>query len=43
VAAPPGHFWAPLDSLPDAALPNVMKKAIEAAYPGATMAIAKSA
>jgi A/G-specific adenine glycosylase len=35
-AAPPGHWWAPAGSLPDQALPNVMKKAIEAACPGAT-------
>jgi A/G-specific adenine glycosylase len=35
-AAPPGHWWAPAGSLPDQALPNVMKKAIEAAFPGAT-------
>ena len=32
--APPGHWWA--TSLSEEALPSVMKKAIEAAYPGAT-------
>ena len=36
VAAPPGHWWAAAGSLADEALPSVMKKAIEAAYPGAT-------
>ena len=35
VPAPPGHWWAPAASLADEALPSVMKKAIEAAYPGA--------
>ncbi len=34
--APPGHWWA--TALSDEALPSVMKKAIEAAYPGATKA-----
>ena len=34
--APPGHWWAAADSLADEALPSLMKKAIEAAYPGAT-------
>ncbi len=34
--APPGNWWAPASTLSDEALPNVMKKAIEAAYPGAT-------
>lgn len=34
--APAGHWWAPPDQLPGEALPNVMKKAIEAAVPGAT-------
>jgi A/G-specific adenine glycosylase len=32
--APPGHWWAPERSLADEALPSVMKKVIEAAYPG---------
>jgi A/G-specific adenine glycosylase len=32
--APPGHWWA--TALSAEALPTVMKKAIEAAYPGAT-------
>ena len=35
-AAPPGHWWAAPGTLGEQALPNVMKKAIEAAYPGAT-------
>jgi A/G-specific adenine glycosylase len=34
--APPGHWWAAAGSLADEALPSVMKKVIEAAYPGAT-------
>ncbi|HEY5820120.1 MAG TPA: A/G-specific adenine glycosylase [Mesorhizobium sp.] len=34
--APAGMFWSQPDSLPDEALPTVMKKAIEAALPGAT-------
>ena len=34
--APPDHWWAAADTLPAEALPSVMKKAIEAAYPGAT-------
>ncbi len=34
--APPGHWWATTPS--EEALPSVMKKAIEAAYPGATKA-----
>ena len=34
--APPGHWWA--TKLSEEALPSVMKKAIEAAYPGATKA-----
>jgi A/G-specific adenine glycosylase len=34
--APPGCWWA--TALSDEALPSVMKKAIEAAYPGATKA-----
>jgi A/G-specific adenine glycosylase len=33
---PEGHFWAPLAGLHGEALPTVMKKAIEAAIPGAT-------
>ncbi|MGB3388816.1 MAG: A/G-specific adenine glycosylase [Pseudaminobacter sp.] len=35
-SAPEGHFWAPLTGLNGEALPTVMKKAIEAAIPGAT-------
>ncbi len=35
--APTGHWWASAGSLADEALPSVMKKAVEAAYPGATM------
>ncbi len=34
--APAGHWWAPAETLADEALPSVMKKVIEAAYPGAT-------
>ncbi len=34
--APAGHWWAPAGSLAEQALPSVMKKAIEAAFPGAT-------
>jgi A/G-specific adenine glycosylase len=34
--APPGCWWAPAATLPDEALPSVMKKVIEAALPGAT-------
>lgn len=33
---PPGHRWARLEDIHDEALPTVMKKAIEAAIPGAT-------
>ena len=36
VPAPDGHWWAAAATLSGEALPNVMKKAIEAAYPGAT-------
>ena len=35
MAAPPGHWWA--TDLADEALPSLMKKAIEAAYPDATL------
>ena len=35
-APPPGHRWARLEDIHDEALPTVMKKAIEAAIPGAT-------
>ena len=35
-AAPPGCWWAPARTLAGEALPSVMKKAIEAALPGAT-------
>lgn len=34
--APAGHWWAAAETLADEALPSVMKKVIEAAYPGAT-------
>ena len=34
--APPECWWSSAQSLPDEALPSVMKKAIEAAAPGAT-------
>jgi A/G-specific adenine glycosylase len=34
--APSHHWWAPPQSLPDEALPSVMRKVIEAAYPAAT-------
>ena len=36
VAAPGDCWWAAASSLSQEALPNVMKKAIEAAYPGST-------
>jgi A/G-specific adenine glycosylase len=42
-AAPPGHWWAPAGSLPDQALPNVMKKAVEAAWPDATKPMKRTA
>lgn len=35
-AAPEGHWWALAADLAGEALPSVMKKAIEAAFPGAT-------
>ena len=35
--APDAHWWAPADTLAEEALPSVMKKVIEAAYPGATL------
>jgi A/G-specific adenine glycosylase len=35
-AAPAGHWWAAAETLAGEALPSVMKKAIEAAVPGAT-------
>jgi A/G-specific adenine glycosylase len=35
-AAPDGAWWSPADALAHEALPSVMKKAIEAALPGAT-------
>ncbi len=34
--APPGAWWAAADELPGEALPSVIRKAIEAAVPGAT-------
>ena len=33
---PAGHWWSAPDALPEEALPSVMRKAIEAALPGAT-------
>ena len=42
-AAPEGHWWSPPDRLPHEALPTVMKKVIEAAYPGATRPIKSTA
>jgi len=36
IATPNDHFWAAADDLHGEALPTVMKKAIEAAIPGAT-------
>ncbi|WP_232375701.1 A/G-specific adenine glycosylase [Mesorhizobium comanense] len=36
--APAGHFWSPAPEISGEALPTVMKKAIEAAIPGATKA-----
>jgi A/G-specific adenine glycosylase len=33
---PEGCWWSAADALPGEALPSVMKKAIEAALPGAT-------
>jgi A/G-specific adenine glycosylase len=39
LAAPAGHWWAPAGSLAEQALPSVMKKAIETAFPGATRPI----
>jgi A/G-specific adenine glycosylase len=41
VDAPNGCWWAPASTLADEALPNVMKKTIEAAYPGATKPLPK--
>ncbi len=35
--APAGHFWSPAADISGEALPTVMKKAIEAAIPGATV------
>lgn len=35
-AVPEGCWWSPPAELPHEALPSVMKKAIEAALPGAT-------
>ncbi|MCX5481210.1 A/G-specific adenine glycosylase [Kaistia geumhonensis] len=35
-AAPEGHWWSSAEELPGEALPSVMKKAIETAFPGAT-------
>jgi A/G-specific adenine glycosylase len=37
LAPDPAHWWASPEALPDEALPSVMKKAIEAARPGATL------
>ena len=41
IPAPDGCWWAPASTLADEALPNVMKKTIEAAYPGATKPLPK--
>ncbi|MHA6644105.1 A/G-specific adenine glycosylase [Mesorhizobium sp. A623] len=41
IAAPAGAFWSPPADISGEALPTVMKKAIEAAIPGATKKIAK--
>jgi A/G-specific adenine glycosylase len=41
-ATPAGHRWAKFANLHDEALPTVMKKAIEAAIPGATKASSSS-
>ena len=41
VPAPESHWWAPASTLADEALPNVMKKTIEAAYPGVTKRLSK--
>jgi len=37
VPAPAGHYWAEAADVPGEALPSVMRKAIEAARPGATL------
>ena len=42
VAAPDGCWWAAASTIADEALPNVMKKTIEAAYPGATKRFSKA-
>ena len=42
-AAPPDHWWSPPDRLSGEALPSLMKKVIEAAYPGATKPCAPAA
>ncbi len=39
--APEDHWWSPPDKLPGEALPSLMRKAIEAAVPGATKPAAK--
>jgi len=36
LAAPVNHWWSPVGEIRDEALPTIMKKAIEAAVPGAT-------
>jgi A/G-specific adenine glycosylase len=36
LAAPAGHWWSPAGEIRHEALPTIMKKAIEAAVPGAT-------
>lgn len=38
-AAPAGHRWVPAADIPGEALPSLMKKAVEAALPGATRKI----
>lgn len=43
VPPPAGHWWAAAATLANEALPSVMKKAIEAAYPGATKPTSRQA
>jgi A/G-specific adenine glycosylase len=43
LVAPEGHWWSAPDRLPLEALPTVMKKVIEAAYPGATRPVESTA
>ena len=39
--APDGHWWSMPEDLPGEALPSLMRKAIEAALPGATKPMVK--